>query len=115
MHTAWAHMVLSFPQVYFTVYDKLKHSFTTRPSGRKIPATPAIHMAAAAGAGVATLLVTNPLWVVKTRMQTQNMALNLGNRAVRFPPYKGTFDALGRQVTMTSCRHAVAEANLTSS
>lgn len=64
-------------------------------------ASPYVHMAAAAGAGVATLAVTNPLWVVKTRMQTQNLSLQLGDgpgaalRAARLP-YRGTFDALTR-------------------
>lgn len=83
--------------VYFTVYDKLKKTFTTRPGGRHIAATPPIHMAAAAGAGVATLLVTNPLWVVKTRLQTQHMNLGImGKNRHRLIPYKGTFDAITR-------------------
>jgi hypothetical protein len=51
-------------------------------------------MTAAAGAGVATLIVTNPLWVIKTRLQTQHMAIGYGKASIR--PYRGTFDALAR-------------------
>ncbi|WIA09470.1 hypothetical protein OEZ85_008871 [Tetradesmus obliquus] len=80
--------------VYFTVYGRLKTTLTTRPGGRTVPATPAIHMTAAAGAGVATLIVTNPLWVIKTRLQTQHMAIGYGKASLR--PYRGTFDALAR-------------------
>ncbi|KIY99796.1 putative carrier protein [Monoraphidium neglectum] len=81
--------------VYFSVYGRLKTVLTTR-QGQQVAATPAIHMAAAAGAGVATLLITNPLWVIKTRMQTQHMNISYGRgRQVR-TEYKSTFDALRR-------------------
>lgn len=83
--------------VYFTVYDRLKAGLQRRvdASGRRT-APSAVHCAAAAGAGVATLAVTNPLWVVKTRLQTQHLAEvgALGARAAARAPYAGTLDAL---------------------
>ena len=112
--------------VYFTVYGRLKEALAERQYEREAlahaaansgggdggsdsdeppplphhPPSAYVHMAAAAGAGVATLTVTNPLWVVKTRMQTQNLSLRLGGAggaaAAARLPYTGTFDALVR-------------------
>ncbi|KAG2482338.1 hypothetical protein HYH03_018726 [Edaphochlamys debaryana] len=60
--------------VYFVVYDGLKRRLAAAAgTGPGVPASPLTHMAAAAGAGVTTILVTNPLWVVKTRMQCHGM------------------------------------------
>ncbi|GBF90258.1 hypothetical protein Rsub_03391 [Raphidocelis subcapitata] len=81
--------------VYFSVYGRLKTVLTTR-HGQVVPATPKVHMAAAAGAGVATLVVTNPLWVVKTRLQTQHLNLSYGRAGHVRAAYTGTFNALSR-------------------
>lgn len=73
--------------VYFTIYDQLK-SFLSSDDGNHQLSIGA-NMIAAAGAGTVTTIVTNPLWVVKTRFQTQGM------RTV-VVPYRNTFSALRR-------------------
>ncbi|KAM3269619.1 nicotinamide adenine dinucleotide transporter 2, mitochondrial isoform X2 [Capsicum chacoense] len=74
--------------VYFTVYGYLKDSLHLHVDSCG-QLTIGANMIAAAGAGAATSIATNPLWVVKTRLQTQ--ALREG-----VVPYKGTLSALIR-------------------
>jgi len=80
--------------VYFTVYEKLKIAIGTRFPPEKAQSA-GVHMAAAAGAGAATMMITNPIWVVKTRIQTQNMGVKMGANGTT-AMYKGTIDALVR-------------------
>jgi solute carrier family 25 (mitochondrial folate transporter), member 32 len=101
--------------VYFSVYDRLKALAADRgqralaaagqPASSSTSTTPPpgtgplAHMAAATGAGFATLAVTNPLWVAKTRLQTQSLAvagLPGSSRAGGGVLYKGAADALAR-------------------
>ncbi|KAL0459728.1 UNVERIFIED_CONTAM: Nicotinamide adenine dinucleotide transporter 1, chloroplastic [Sesamum latifolium] len=54
-------------QVYFTIYDQLKSSLGADDVNHQLPL--GANMMAAAGAGAATTIATNPLWVIKTRLQ----------------------------------------------
>ncbi|XP_044491484.1 nicotinamide adenine dinucleotide transporter 1, chloroplastic-like isoform X2 [Mangifera indica] len=65
--------------VYFTIYEQLKSFLYTDGA----------NMIAASGAGAATTVATNPLWVVKTRLQTQGMRVGV-------VPYRSTLSALRR-------------------
>jgi solute carrier family 25, member 33/36 len=52
--------------LYFTTYTSLKRHFV---DGGLASDGPLLHMLCAAAAGVATASATNPIWMVKTRMQ----------------------------------------------
>eukprot|EP00887_Chlorella_sp_A99_P001244 scaffold14.g1244.t1 len=80
--------------VYFSTYERLKLAIGSRVQPERRAST-GVHMAAAAGAGAATMLITNPLWVIKTRLQTQDMGIRMG-ASCNPRLYRGTLDALLR-------------------
>ncbi|KAK7407517.1 hypothetical protein VNO78_09470 [Psophocarpus tetragonolobus] len=73
--------------VYFTSYEQLKGMLRSHDGCNEL--TTIGNIIAAAGAGAATAISTNPLWVVKTRLQTQGMRPNV-------VPYKSVLSALRR-------------------
>lgn len=54
--------------IYFSTYAKTKHVLIDRNEGKE---GALIHLLAAASAGIATASATNPIWLIKTRMQLQ--------------------------------------------
>ncbi|XP_008467192.1 nicotinamide adenine dinucleotide transporter 1, chloroplastic isoform X2 [Cucumis melo] len=76
--------------VYFTVYEHLKGLLHSDGDvGHQLSF--GANMVAAAGAGASTAIATNPLWVVKTRLQTQGMRPGV-------VPYTGMVSAFTRIV-----------------
>lgn len=73
--------------VYFTIYDQLKSILCTDDGNHHLSI--GANVIAASGAGAATTIFTNPLWVVKTRFQTQGMRACV-------VPYRSTSSALRR-------------------
>lgn len=70
---------------YNTIKTKIQGGNSKKPLG------PSMHMFAAADAGVLTLLMTNPIWVVKTRLCLQYAEdVNLAESK----RYRGLIDAL---------------------
>ncbi|CDS12517.1 hypothetical protein LRAMOSA04711 [Lichtheimia ramosa] len=75
--------------IYFTAYDYCKARY-----GRNMDSDKAwlIHIASAMSAGAASTSLTNPLWVIKTRMMTQNE-----RTAYRYKNSLDAFITIGRQ------------------
>ncbi|XP_029662814.1 mitochondrial folate transporter/carrier [Formica exsecta] len=74
---------------YFFFYNTIKTSI--QGGNSKKPLGPSMHMFAAADAGVLTLLMTNPIWVVKTRLCLQYAEdVNVAESK----KYRGMVDAL---------------------
>lgn len=71
--------------VYWFVYNSMKRvqvdSFHARPDAVMT------HLMAAMSAGVCTTFSTNPIWVVKTRLQTQSLSLNPNHTRYRSVPH----------------------------
>ncbi|EGF78895.1 hypothetical protein BATDEDRAFT_20179 [Batrachochytrium dendrobatidis JAM81] len=55
--------------IYFSVYSQGKHVYSDLNRGKE---TSLVHVLSAATAGLATATVTNPIWLIKTRMQLQS-------------------------------------------
>ena len=88
--------------VYFAAYEFLKTRGASAAPESEFAAS-LRHMTSAAGAGAATVLVTNPLWVVKTRLQVQHSRALRGSMPTR-AVYAGTLDALRRVATEEGAR-----------
>ncbi|XXG84362.1 hypothetical protein AAC387_Pa10g1893 [Persea americana] len=73
--------------VYFTIYEQLKSFLSSDDVNHQLSV--GANIVAASSAGAATTIVTNPLWVVKTRFQTQGMRVGV-------VPYRNTLSALKR-------------------
>lgn len=73
--------------VYFTIYDQLKSILCSDDGNHHLSI--GANVIAASGAGAATTIFTNPIWVVKTRLQTQGMRAGV-------VPYRSTLSALRR-------------------
>ncbi|KAF4403434.1 nicotinamide adenine dinucleotide transporter 1, chloroplastic [Cannabis sativa] len=73
--------------VYFTIYEQFKSVLCSQDGHHQLSV--GANVLAASGAGAATTIFTNPLWVVKTRLQTQGMRPGV-------VPYRSTFSALRR-------------------
>ncbi|XP_057964290.1 nicotinamide adenine dinucleotide transporter 1, chloroplastic [Malania oleifera] len=73
--------------VYFAMYEQFKSFLCSNDENHQLSI--GANMIAASGAGAATTIATNPLWVVKTRLQTQGMRAGV-------VPYRSTLSALRR-------------------
>ena len=77
--------------VYFSCYNNAKARYQRAYDTRELPSH--LHLISAAEAGLVVSLATNPIWVVKTRLQLQSRAHGAAGKTAP-PPYRGFIDAL---------------------
>ncbi|KAI8907218.1 mitochondrial carrier domain-containing protein [Gorgonomyces haynaldii] len=63
--------------IYFSVYSQGKHTYSELLNNGNESSL--VHMVSAFTAGLCVASFTSPIWLVKTRMQLQSEAVNLGN------------------------------------
>jgi len=79
--------------LYFFFYNGVKHQLQGGVASKQLPASSAL--LAASFSGVLTLTLTNPVWVVKTRLCLQSARLDPSTDLRSNPRlYRGFFDAL---------------------
>uniref|UniRef100_A0A1B6BYL9 Solute carrier family 25 member 32 n=1 Tax=Clastoptera arizonana TaxID=38151 RepID=A0A1B6BYL9_9HEMI len=86
---------------YFMFYSSIKTWI--QGGNSKTPLGPTMHMIAAAEAGVLTLIMTNPVWVVKTRLCLQ-YGLDTNIPVSSNKHYYGMMDALKKIYTVEGVR-----------
>lgn len=78
--TAWG--------VYFLSYNNAKERYKI-VSNMKKDSGPLVHLVSAAEAGILVCLLTNPIWVIKTRLQLQSRDSDSLRTALRVPKNRG--------------------------
>ncbi|KAJ3307623.1 hypothetical protein HDU76_004488 [Blyttiomyces sp. JEL0837] len=73
--------------IYFSCYSQGKHFYTSLNKNKE---TPLVHTLSALSAGVMTAMATNPIWLIKTRMQLQSMDSKSGTG----PRYRSNWHCL---------------------
>ena len=90
--------VPAFWAIYFSAYHDVKTRFDHHPDTQSWPMW-SKNLLAACSAGVIGNVIVNPLFVARTRMQTQHMLVAAGNINYHHGPmYTGTWNTLTRLV-----------------
>ena len=71
--------------IYFSTYSKTKQLLTRLNDGHE---SSLVHLAAALSAGIVTSTATNPIWLIKTRMQLQSTS------GAATPLYRNSFHCM---------------------